>query len=110
MGSNVPPITPSRSLRPDSPRGVAAIMLVALPVGVLVRVLAVRVSVLFNSLVAVAQVGVGESDEHEDKQEREHHDAKDPRLCPQGCEFLVAAAFSFGGNGRGDLLKQHLLP
>jgi hypothetical protein len=109
MGSKVPPITPSRSLRSDSPRGVAAIMLVALAVRVLVRVLAVRVSVLFHCLMAVAKVGVGEGHEHENQQQGEHGDTEDPRLGPQRGEFLVAA-FCLGGNGRGDLLKQHLLP
>src|SRR4029453_1858640 len=83
MGSKVPPITPSRSLRSDSPRGVAAIMLVALLVGVLVRVLAVRIRVLFYSLVTVAEVGVGESNEHQNQQESKHADSEDPRLGPE---------------------------
>ncbi|MNI92969.1 hypothetical protein D3C73_1508430 [compost metagenome] len=64
---------------------------------------------LFNGLVTVAKVGVGEGDEQENQHEGEHHDAEDPRLGPQRSEFLVAA-FRLGGNGRGDLLKQHLLP
>lgn len=58
-------------------------MLVALLVGVLVRVLAVRVRVLFYSLVTVAKVGVGESNEHQNQQDSKHADSEDPRLGPE---------------------------
>ena len=51
---------------------VAAEILVALAVIVLVRVLAVRVRVLLDGRVALAQVGVGQRDEHQDQQDREH--------------------------------------
>jgi hypothetical protein len=84
-------------------------ILVARVVRVLVGVLAVRIRVLLNGLVAIAEVGVGESHKHEDQQDSEHHDPEDPRLGPERSEFLVTA-FCLGGNGRGDLLKQHLLP
>ena len=83
-------------------------MLVACVVSVLVGVLAVRVRVLLDGLLAVTEVGVGKSHKHEDKQDGEHHDPEDPRLGPERSGLV--AAFSLGGNGRGDLLKQHLLP
>jgi hypothetical protein len=47
-------------------------MLVALPVIVLVRVLAVRIGVLICSRVPVTQVGVGPGDEHQHHQDGEN--------------------------------------
>ena len=58
------------------PGCMSAEMLVALAVIVLVRVLAVRIRVLLDGLVALAQVGVGERDEHQDQEDGEHDAAE----------------------------------
>jgi hypothetical protein len=82
-------------------------MLVALAVIVLVGVLAVRISVFFGGGVPVAQVGVGQGDEHHDQQDGEHNNAENPRFGPERGKFVF---FAFCGNGHGDLLEQHFLP
>jgi hypothetical protein len=79
-------------------------MLVALAVVVLVGVLAVRICMLVNRGVAVAQVRVGQRNEHHDQKDGKDRNAKDPRFRPQRGPFFVL------GGGQGDLLEQHFLP
>lgn len=79
-------------------------MLVALAVVVLVRVLTVRIRMLFDCLVPVPQVGVRQRHEHQDEQDRKNRHAEDPRCGPQRSQFFMF------GDGRADLLEQHFLP
>src|SRR5690242_11398053 len=97
MGSNVPPITPSRSLPRAPLRCSVWEMLVALPAIVLVGVLAVRIRVLLGSRVPVAQVVVGPGDEHQHHQDPEHRNTENPGLSPQRRRLLVAG-FTCGGD------------
>jgi hypothetical protein len=75
-----------------------------LAVIVLVRVLAVRVRVLFNGFVPVTQVAVGQCHEHQNEHDRKDHHTEDPRFCPQWSQFFMF------GDGRAHLLQQHFLP
>jgi hypothetical protein len=82
-------------------------ILVPLAVIVLIRVLAVRVCVLLNGFVAPAKVAVGQGDEHQDQQDHEHYPADNEWRRDKRREFLM---FDGCGDGRGDLLEQHVLP
>src|SRR5213076_2693600 len=109
MGSNVPPITPRRSRRPVSSKGFAAEMLVAQPL-VLGRVLAVRIRVFIYGVVTVAEVRVGNSDEHQDQQNAEDGHAEHHWRSPQRCRRFSPAFAPLSENRYGDLLKLHFLP
>ena len=76
---------------------------------VLVGVLAVRVRVLLDGHVALAQVGVGQRDEQHDHEDSENYGADDERRCNKRRKFLVAGSAG-GGDDGGNLLREHVLP